>query len=256
MMPSQRQKQIMDLIAVKKAVTVEQLCGKMYASPATIRRDLTALEGRGLIQRTHGGAVLLEGAGDEQSILARQEKNAEAKKKIGELAACFIKDSSTVMMDPSSTVCSVVPFLTRHRRLSVVTNGLNCALALSRQTSAGVYLPSGKLNVRSNALVGSGTIRDIAGYYADVCLLSCAGLSPEFGVTEPSVEQAGIKTAMMGQAKTRILLADGSKFGQRFLAKVCGLEQFDYVITDRRPDPELETYFSTIGCDLVYPEQT
>ena len=72
MVSSQREKEILDLLAIKKTVTVSLLCQKLYASSATIRRDLGRLERRGLIRRTRGGAVLAEGGNDEFSVFERQ----------------------------------------------------------------------------------------------------------------------------------------------------------------------------------------
>lgn len=251
MLPSERQKQIYDLLTVKKSATVRQLCGKLYASAATIRRDLDSMERQGLLQRTHGGAVITEGSSGELSAFMRETKNVAAKSAIAELASCFVKDSFTVFLDPSSTACGVVPFLARRKNVSVVTNGLHCALALSRQTSCDVFLPGGQLVGRSNSLVGSDVLRSLEGFCADVALISCSGLSLSMGVTEPSVEQSRVKLAMLRRAKTRILLCDHSKFGLTFLSRTCGPAEFDYLITDRRPEEEYVSFFSSTSCELV-----
>lgn len=57
-----------------RMVTVQELCDSLYASPATIRRDLAALESYNLITRTHGGAVLYEGDSDEPAAQSGGEK--------------------------------------------------------------------------------------------------------------------------------------------------------------------------------------
>ena len=104
---TQRQQEILEYLNIKKAASVAQLCVRLYASPATIRRDLARMEQRGLLRRTHGGAVLAEGGSDEVSMFARQAVNARQKAEIAKLAACFVKDSDNLFMDSSSTVCSV-----------------------------------------------------------------------------------------------------------------------------------------------------
>lgn len=251
MYPSERQKQIYDYLTVKKSATVRQLCGKMYASPATIRRDLDHMERQGLLQRTHGGAVISEGSSGELSAFMRETKNVAEKSVIAELASCFVKDSFTVFLDPSSTACGIVPYLARRKNVSVVTNGLHCALALSQQTACDVFLPGGQLVGQSNSLVGSGALASIEDFCADVALISCSGLSLEMGVTEPSVEQSRVKLAMLKRAKTRILLCDHSKFGLTFLSRTCGPAEFDYVITDRQPAEKYVEYYAATSCELV-----
>lgn len=254
MLPNDRQKQIFDFLSVKKSATVQQLCRNLFASPATIRRDLDHMERQGLLQRTHGGAVLLEGGSGELSIFMREAKNTAAKGIIGELASCFIKDSYTVFLDPSSSACSIVPFLSRCKNVSVITNGLHCALTLSQQTSCDVYIPGGQLVSRSNSVVGSDVLSALAGYCGDVAVISCSGLSLEMGVTEPSIEQSRIKYAMLCRAKTRILLCDRSKFGQTFLSRTCGPADFDYLITDRQPEAAYVEYYAGTTCELVFPD--
>ena len=254
MLPSERQKQLLSYLTVKKSAGIQQLCSKMHASAATIRRDLNQMERRGLIQRTHGGAVILEGSSGEISIFSRESKNTAEKSLIGELACCFIKDSYTIFMDPSSTVCSVVPFLTRSKSVSVITNGLRCASVLSERTSCDIYILAGQLATRSNAIVGSDTITSIENYCADAALISCSGLSLESGVTEPAVEQSRVKLAMLSHAKTKILLCDHTKFGQTYLSRTCGAAEFDYLITDCKPPQEYLDYFADQSCELVYPD--
>lgn len=255
MLPSERQKQIIDYLTLRKSASVDQLCGKVYASPATIRRDLTLLEKRGLLRRTHGGAVIAQAGAGEESLLLRQERNVQGKNRIAQLASYFVKSSSTIFMDPSSTVCCVAPYLERYRDVTVITNGLNCAMLLSQKTSCRVYLPAGELTSRSNSVTGSDTVADLSRFWADTALVSCAGLSLETGVTEPSVEQSCVKMAMLKNAHTKILLIDHTKLGLTFLSRTCGPEQFDYIITDERPGEEMTEFFEKTSCELVFPEE-
>ena len=255
MLPSERQQQLLDFLLVKKSATVQQLCRKLYASAATIRRDLSQMERQGLLRRTHGGAAILEGGAGELSIIMRETRQVSEKNRIGELASCFVKDSYTVFLDSSSTACSLVPFLSKSKGVSVVTNGLHCALTLSQRTSCDVFIPGGQLVSRSNSVVGSDALSALEGYCADVAMISCSGLSLEMGVTEPSVEQSRMKRAMLCRSRTRILLCDHSKLGRAFLSRTCGPEEFDYVITDRKPEEEYLRFYEATSCELVWPEE-
>ena len=51
MLQLERQKDILRLLQERKSMTVKELCAVLYASPATVRRDLAALEQIGLLQR-------------------------------------------------------------------------------------------------------------------------------------------------------------------------------------------------------------
>src|ERR1700678_4814856 len=53
-----RAKEILRLLLSHGKTSVEELTELFATSPASVRRDLVRLEGRGLVHRTHGGAML------------------------------------------------------------------------------------------------------------------------------------------------------------------------------------------------------
>ena len=57
-MQSERQTAILQALKENKSANVADLAKKLYVSEATIRRDLAQMESMGLIERTHGGALL------------------------------------------------------------------------------------------------------------------------------------------------------------------------------------------------------
>ncbi|TCL42405.1 DeoR/GlpR family DNA-binding transcription regulator [Harryflintia acetispora] len=254
MLQSQRQQEIYEYLQVKKSASVALLCERFYASGATIRRDLCALEHKGLIRRTHGGAVLYEGGNDELSVTIREQSAVPQKRIIGELASYFLKDSYRVFLDSSSTAGYMLPYLRGVKNLSVITNGLRSAMLLSQAGAHEVYLPGGRLLERSNSLVGSDTLQSLDSYCADVAFFSCSGLDPRFGITEANPEQAQVKRRMLKRAKTKILLCDSTKFYRSFLYQTCGFGDVDYLITDQRPGEDILALLEGTACDLVCPQ--
>ena len=80
MFAEERQEQILELLKRNKRVSNTELIKKFGVSGTTIRIDLTELEQKGLLSRTHGGAILKEDpVYGEDSISSRREKNKEAK---------------------------------------------------------------------------------------------------------------------------------------------------------------------------------
>ena len=55
--PDDRQKRIVELVALHGKVHVPQLVKLFAVTEVTLRKDLNALEQKGLLKRTHGGAV-------------------------------------------------------------------------------------------------------------------------------------------------------------------------------------------------------
>jgi len=73
--PAQRQGEIKRLLLARGALSVEELCSLVSASPATIRRDLTLLQDSPGIERTHGGATVQALRPAEQNFAAREAQD-------------------------------------------------------------------------------------------------------------------------------------------------------------------------------------
>lgn len=248
MYTEERMKRITDIINEQRSVSVNELCQRLYVSPATMRRDLTLLEKTGKIKRSHGGAVLVEGINNEASIAIRSLESTKEKRKIAELCADFLSSSSTIFMDSSSTAGMVIPYLKPLSSVCVITNGLNNALLLSANTNAKIYVPSGVISTSSNSVLGSDSIAYISSMNADIALISCSGICDEFRITEVSKEQAMLKKMMLHKAKRKVLLCDSNKFSKAFMCDICQTAELDYIITDKVPDKE---FVLNCGCKII-----
>lgn len=251
----ERQNRILDIVNRKKAVTVGELSRQLFSSPATIRRDLCAMEKAGLLKRSHGGAVTLESSNVESALTIREKEHIREKRQIAELAADFIRSSSSLFLDSSSTAGAIIPFLDRFHTLTVITTGLKNALFLSEKTDARIYLPCGVVATNSNSIIGADTLEYLSNIRTDVAFISCSGLDATEGITEASVEQAQLKRRMLARAKVRLLLCDSSKFDGVYFGRTCGFDMLDAVITDRKPSSTLEKAILNAGCELLCPEQ-
>ena len=78
MLSNTRQDQILNYLKKNVSATVKELAAALYVSEATVRRDLVEMQSLGLLQRSHGGAILLE-ATDESSIIVRMTEHAKEK---------------------------------------------------------------------------------------------------------------------------------------------------------------------------------
>ena len=75
MLALERHKQILKLLEERKSMTVLEICDEIYASPATVRRDLVVLEKEGLLKRSYGGAVINDSYTDQIPLSLRSTKN-------------------------------------------------------------------------------------------------------------------------------------------------------------------------------------
>ena len=119
----ERQQEIIKILKENKSASVAQLAKKLFIGEATIRRDLDKLEKQGLIKRTYGGAVWLEGLDSEIPLYIRENSNKFQKDLLGKAAAQLVNDGDIIIMDSSSTTHSIVKHLSHLKKLTVVTNG-------------------------------------------------------------------------------------------------------------------------------------
>lgn len=237
MLSFERKNQIIEILKQHQSVTVKDLSSKLYSSEATIRRDLAQLDADGAIKRVRGGAVLIEGSNNDLPVLLRTNKEREKKEKIAQLALSYVKNSTTIFMDPSSTVTTLAYKLNRFHDITVVTNGIAVLNVLNENTSLKV-ISSGGVIYKKSSFIGQQAIENIEMYHADLFFFSCCGFSLQCGSTEASEQNAAVKKAMCKNAKKRILLCDSTKIGSDFFCKACDTKDIDVIITDKRPSRE------------------
>ncbi len=175
MLSFERQQQILELLNLHKCVTVDFLCKQLFASSATIRRDLAEMAEKNLIIRVHGGAALLEGANQDLPLLVRVNKHRDKKEAIAKLALRYIADSSAIFMDSSSTVTFLAEKLGNFRDLSVLTNGIHTMNTLNEQKNTKIFFCGGLIKDDSS-VTGASAIDFIGCFHADLFFFSCCGL--------------------------------------------------------------------------------
>lgn len=238
MLPLERQNRILELLAEHQAMTVDELCRRLYSSGATIRRDLQVLEKGGMLARTHGGAVRLDSAGGESPANLRENEHMDLKALIADRAADLIPEGSTVFLDASTTACHLAQRLKHYQNLRVITNGLKTASILASSEGVQVYGTGGRLRENAHSFVGSHTLAFINQYHADFAVFSCRGIHPEGGITESSEEEADVKRRYLSNAAQSILLCDESKLGRQFFCRVAPVNSIWRIICNIPLPPE------------------
>ena len=251
MLKNERQQKIADIIRAKKSAAVAFLAKELYVSEATVRRDLMELEKSGVLSRSHGGAFLPEGGAVESPGMIREKQNVHEKRLIAGLVRDFLAAKTTVFMDSSSSAGAAIPYLCAVGSVSVITNGIRNCLKLTEQGGVKVYLCPGVVSRYSDAALGTDAVRYVSGFHADLCIVSCGGVSASCGVTEASREQAELKRQMLENSKMRLLLCDSSKFGRDCMSILCGFDAFDYLLTDVMPPQDIAAAIKGAGCEII-----
>lgn len=252
MLKNQRHNEIIEILKKNGFATVASLSKELYASLATIRRDLTLLEKDGYVKRCHGGAMFVDGKSNTPLYL-RREQNANEKLKMCHSAVSLINQGDTVFLDASTTVSRISDFLSDTQDVTVVTNSLPISMKLA-QAGIKVYSTGGRVLRESLAFVGISAEKSVSTFYADIMFFSIASLSDDGIISDWSEDEAMLRVEMAKNSDKTVLMCDSSKIGTRSTFKLFTLANIDYVITDKKLSSELiEKYFLTlISSDPAY----
>lgn len=248
----ERQQSIINFLKSKKSATVAELAKKFFIGEATIRRDLEKLEKKGMLKRTYGGAVLLEGLDSEIPLSIREIEQKDAKDAIGHMAAQLVEDGDIIIMDSSSTVLKMVSHLKVKSKLTVITNGAKTAVDLGELLHIKVYSTGGMLRENSLSYIGELARRCMDSFFVDTLFFSCRAISMDKGLSDISEEEAELRRLMIKSCKKVVLLCDNSKFGSVSFSKICDFDKISCVITDKKPSCQWLEFFRAKGVQIMY----
>jgi DeoR/GlpR family transcriptional regulator of sugar metabolism len=228
---------IMEILWEQKSVSVNELSEKFGKSTGMIRLDLAELESRGLISRTHGGAILVEDSTEDlilnkNVIQLRAETKKEEKQRMGKAVLDFIQDGDSIMIDGGTTTYYVAKHLHTKRNLKIITTSMFLFPILWEIPDATIYLTGGVVHREFHDTYGDITIEAIKKFSPDKTIIGVDGVSITngFTTTEPSI--AMIKRQMVSTSKNLIVVADSSKFGKVCLLTIADIQSANLIITD------------------------
>lgn len=229
----ERRFRISEILSQQRTIAAAELTDLLGVTAATIRRDLAALERQGLLVRSHGGAVSRSSNTNFQpSYEALGRSSRDEKQWIAAEAAKFVLDGDTVFLEGSTTVAEMVPRLQNRVRLTVVTNSPLILCQLQKFPNVHVISTGGELQRDIFYLSGVWALRALGEIRVDKAFLGVSAIDPGYGLSTASQTEALIKQAIIRAAKTRIALADHSKFGNQCFAHVGPITDLSRLITD------------------------
>jgi DeoR/GlpR family transcriptional regulator of sugar metabolism len=241
----ERQERIVALLEERDALLTQQISDQLNISIATVRRDLIELAQRGLLVRTHGGAMRpSRSLAQEPAFASKTARMREEKIRIAAHVASMVEDGSTLIVDAGTTTLEVARRLAG-RRIVVIALDLPAAQELA-QGQTEVLLCGGRVRSNSYSITGpwaEGLLRDLR---ADVFIMGAHAVD-ERGVSNAGLEEGTVKMLALKASARTILVADHTKFGQRAMVQVCGNTEIGLVVTDKGADqPWLNESFAKV----------
>lgn len=245
-----RHELILKKLEVKGFATTLDFANWLSVSEMTVRRDFDHLAEKGLLRRTHGGAVANWHAGwqkvdlVEPRVSEREQHAREAKAAIARSALEMIEPEQTIALDIGTTTLALADFL-RETPVSLFTSSLKIAAHLA-ESRPQVYVPCGRITGSEPSVVGPQAVEYFRDYYFDIAFVGASGLTAE-GLFDYSLDDAEVKRAFVERSRITVALLDSTKFNRISVARICALPALDVVITDSEMPKTLHTALLEAG---------
>jgi len=243
MMPEERRRKIARLVREAGSVTVALLESEFGISPMTARRGLVALEEEGRVRRTHGGAVLPEYAGHEDSFWYRLDAAVEAKEHLARAAVGLLEPGTSIFLDSSTTAYYLARRILREGpQVTLLTNSVPVMelFMKNKAPKTDIIGIGGLMRKLTLSFVGPHAVGTISAHSADRAFVSVKGVTREGFLTDPDVLEAEVKRAMIEHSEDAVLLVDGSKFEKRGLSIISHASKLSRALVTGAPEERLE----------------
>ncbi|KJY47286.1 DeoR/GlpR family DNA-binding transcription regulator [Streptomyces sp. A1547] len=231
MRSEERHQRLLTLARQQGRLEVAGVAADFGVAPETIRRDLSELERRGLVRRTHGGAYPVESAGFETNLAQRVTLHVENKRRIAAQGAKLLGGAETVFIDEGYTPQLLATLLPTDRPLTLVTASLSTAAAVADSPHT-ILLLGGRVRARTLATVGSWACAMLSGFVIDLAYLGSNGISRDSGLTTPDPVVADVKAKALEVSRRRIFMGHHGKFGASSFCRFAKVSDFETIITD------------------------
>lgn len=234
---SDRHKQILNKAKKSGRVDVDQLSAFFNVSPQTIRKDLSQLCDRQLLQRVHGGAIIgsgIENVGYEaRKVLAPEEKKA-----IGKKAAQLIPNSCSLFMNIGTTTEQVAKQLISHQGLMVITNNIKAIEILRSATGIELIIAGGLVRHSDGGIVGVAAVEFINQFKVDYAIIGVSAIDEDGSLFDYDLREVRVAQAIISNSRHVIMVADLMKFSRNAPVRIGHISQIDTLVIDGKPSQE------------------
>ncbi|TFL17220.1 DeoR/GlpR family DNA-binding transcription regulator [Jannaschia formosa] len=244
---------IRQVVQEKGGVSVGALAEMFGVSTQTIRRDLDTLSADETLQRGHGRIELAEGSRNTP-FDQRAGTNLLGKRAIAGRAAAMIPDGATLFLSIGSTALSVARALSGRKGLTVITNNLSAAMALSEEISNRIILPGGEIRLPDRDFVGEEVVEFFSRFRAEFAVFGTAGVDSEGALLEFHQSEVRATEQMWRNARKSILVIDRSKFGRLAPAVGGNIAEIDRIVCDQPPPETYGPLIEALGGRITFAE--
>jgi len=250
MLPSERQKKIVDLLATKDVITISEFMTEFNISIETVRRDLAILEKQGSIQKVYGGAKIKNVTFGEPTMEHRMVTGLLQKEAIGRKCSEFIHDGDCIFIDSGTTTYHIVKYLTNKKNLTIITNSIPVVNELMN-TDYEIIIIGGKIRHNERSIVTYDYIFNFSELNIQKSFICAGGVTAENGISDFNMQEAVTRKIIIGRSKEVFVVADSSKFHKDVTISIAPLSKINFIITDSNLDRNAANSFKKTKTTLI-----
>ena len=217
-----------------ESVRITELSQILQVTPITVRRDVGELAHQGRVLSARGGVRLLGDTVTSETIYhLKLQEDVPIKDALSRAVLPLIPEGSTIFLDGGTTVGALAKYLL-DRRLTVVTNALNVANVLSRSRHTRLILIGGTFRLESLTFLGPKATRMLEDLRLDIALMGTEGFDWDRGFEVPDESDAEFKAVAVQSSAQVIVMATGTKLGQRYLYRFAQWPDIHRVISSKQ----------------------
>ncbi len=231
-----RHELIVELVASRGFVSIDDLASHFDVTPQTIRRDINSLAGEKRLRRFHGGA---SAAPSTQNTEYTQRKHmlSPEKARIAQEVARHVPDDASLFINIGTTNEAVARELLGHTGLKIITNNLHVASIVSSKEDFEVIIAGGKVRSRDGGIIGEATLDFVQQFRVDFAIIGISGIDQDGSLLDFDYQEVRVAQALIRNSRQVVLACDHSKFGRQAMIRLGDLGDVHVLVTDREPDP-------------------
>lgn len=248
----ERHQAILEILNANGRISNSEIQEKFEISYDSAKRDLRILEEKGLLKRTHGGAIPARQIGGNLCRdLSPDERVKEVKDNylaIAKKAVSMIEENDVIYITNASIGFLMAKNL-NSVRCTVVTNSVSIAEELRKKENITVILTGGEMN-ENGCFYDSFTLSVIKRLRFDKCFITSACISAAFGLSIQKSRSVELTNTVINNSKTVVGLYPVEKIGFDSTISICPADKLNYLITDNETSEDDMTLFEEMGIQI------
>ncbi len=249
----ERHQEILNYLVKNGSISNIEIQEKFNISYDSAKRDLRILEEKGLLKRTHGGAIVVRQVSSCKPPKVTAKDIVEIKENylaIALKAISMIQDKDVIFITSATVGYFMANNIPDNISLRVVTNSIVIAEELREKDNLSVIMLGGEMDDKGNCYDAI-AVETIKRLRFDKCFITSACISPAFGLSMQRTQAISFYNALMDSSRKTIGLYPTEKIDFESVISVCPANRLDVLITDWNASEEHLTLFDEQDIEVV-----